>query len=56
MSVAIDELIVEPAPGGGQPAKQSQAKGARASQPLDIDKLDYERQRSRHRSERLWAD
>ena len=55
MSVVIDEVIAEPAP-AGPAAKPSQAKGAGPSKPLDIDWLNFERQRSRHRNERLWAD
>ena len=55
MSVVIDEVIAEPM--SPAPRQQpAQAKGTSGAKSIDIDKLDFERQRSRHRSERLWAD
>lgn len=54
MSVVIDEVIAEtseaPAPAAAAPA------AAAATPPMDLDRLDYQLARRRHRLERLWAD
>jgi len=59
MAVVIDELAVETAGQGAQPAPA--ASGGGASGPgqggqIDMDLLDFEFRRRLHRAARLWAD
>jgi hypothetical protein len=55
MSVVIDEVITE---SGAAPAPAAAAVPAASAdvEPDDLDRLDYELARRRHRAERLWAD
>ncbi len=57
MAVRIDEIVTETAE---EPAADRGAAGAEAggaSSPLeDLDRLEYELERRRHRLARLWAD
>ena len=55
MSVVIDEVISET---GEAPAAGPVAAATVSSRPapIDMDRLDYEARRRRHRAERLWAD
>lgn len=55
MSVVIDEIISEPA--AAPPAAAAAAETpATAAQLPDLERLDHELRRRRHRAERLWAD
>ena len=53
MPVAIDELVSEVP---DAPAASPAAAPPRTSPPVDMDRLDYETARRRHRVLRLWAD
>ena len=57
MSVVIDEMVHEV----GEPAPQRSASapaasGVTARQMPDLDRLEFQFGRRRHRAERLWAD
>ena len=57
MGVIIDEIIAEPAPPAAPHAKSAPAaKPPSAARSIDFDRFNYERRRSDHRAERLWAD
>jgi hypothetical protein len=57
MGVIIDEIIAEPLPPPAPHAKPSPAgKASAATRGIDFDRFNYERRRSEHRAERLWAD
>ena len=55
MSVIIDEVVTDPPPLAPATAPDSK-KGSGQARPMDIDRLAYEQERLRHRSQRLWAD
>jgi len=59
MAVVIDELAVETAGQGGQPAPAASgggAAGAGQGGQIDMDGFAFEMQRRLHRAARLWAD
>ena len=55
MSVVIDEVIAEPALQSSPPRQEQSGAGPQAS-AFDMDQFNFERKRSWHRRERLWAD
>jgi hypothetical protein len=56
MEVVIEEMVTETAEEATRAAPAAPSPAGGGSDEPDIDKLDYQMARRRHRAVRLWAD
>lgn len=56
MAVVIEEMVTETAEEATRAAPAAPSAAGSGSDEPDIDKLDYQMARRRHRAARLWAD